>query len=318
MPVLTSSAYSLASDCTSLIRSLCNDASGSLYSDAYLLNYVNSAYRAVQRKLTNCGMETFTSDYAILTIPKALVSDPGQEIQLSFTGISGNVTPGPIPALPINLIEPEVIEERQTGTTDMFVPMQNMTSHGGLPTLPLEGQLRFWEWRGDSVNFIGASASVDIKIRFLAGFPGFSVVPATGLVNTVGVSVSFSSGTQFPITGWNGQTVIINGVSYVIAQVTSTTSLTLTSSAGSQTGVGYVGPASITGAIQILGAIDAVAYIAAAAALIPRGSPLIAQYDEAGMDALDDLMVRVARGQQHSTYRRRSYSSRNGHGTFSW
>ena len=318
MPVLTVSAYNQASDATSLVRSLCNDASGTLYSDAYLLNYVNSAYRAVQRKLANVGMETFTSDYTILTIPAALVSDPALQVQLSFTGISGNVTPASTPALPITLIEPEVITERQTGTTDRFVQMQNMTEHGGLPSLPLEGQLRFWEWRGDSINFIGANISVDIRMRFLAGFPVFSLSAATGLVNTAGTAVTYSSGTQFPLTGWNGQTIIINGVSYVISQVTSATTLTLTGSAGTQTGVSFTGPSSITGSIQILGAVDAISYLAAAAVLIPRGSPLIQQYDQAGMDALDDLVVKVARGQQHSSYRRRAYSSRNGHGPFSW
>ena len=49
MPVVGSSAYNTAGQITSLVRALLNDAQGNLFTDAVLLPYANSAYRAVQR-----------------------------------------------------------------------------------------------------------------------------------------------------------------------------------------------------------------------------------------------------------------------------
>src|SRR5579859_5085987 len=65
-------------------------------------------------------------------------------------------------------------------------------------------------------------------------------VDSSGVVNTSGTSVTFVSGTNFAnwIAGFN---IVINGVTYNIQTVNSNTSLTLTGSAGTQTGVTYSG-----------------------------------------------------------------------------
>jgi hypothetical protein len=66
-------------------------------------------------------------------------------------------------------------------------------------------------------------------------------------VNTSGTAVTLILGSPFITNGtWNGRTITINGVNYVISSVASTTTLTLTTSAGTQTGVTYlVGYASV-------------------------------------------------------------------------
>jgi hypothetical protein len=68
---------------------------------------------------------------------------------------------------------------------------------------------------------------------------------ANAVVNTNGLVVSYVSGAPFN-TAWIGGTTtcVINGVGYVIASVQSTTSLTLTSTAGVQTGVTFSPPGS--------------------------------------------------------------------------
>lgn len=60
-------------------------------------------------------------------------------------------------------------------------------------------------------------------------------------VNTSTTTVTLILGSPFITNGtWNGRTIAINGVNYIISSVTSTTSLTLTTSAGTQTGVTYL------------------------------------------------------------------------------
>lgn len=67
-----------------------------------------------------------------------------------------------------------------------------------------------------------------------------------GTVNTSGTAVTFETGTQFS-TDWVSANnppwllpqIVINGVAYTIASVNSPTSITLTATAGTQTGVAY-------------------------------------------------------------------------------
>lgn len=72
----------------------------------------------------------------------------------------------------------------------------------------------------------------------------FSItVPAglgTGTCNTTSVSdaVTWVSGTTFE-AGWVALIIEINGVNYTVSTVTSTTAMTLTTSPGIQTGVGF-------------------------------------------------------------------------------
>lgn len=66
-----------------------------------------------------------------------------------------------------------------------------------------------------------------------AAFPALS-----GTVNTVGTAVAWVSGDTFD-TYWNGQSIVINTVTYVISSVTSSVTLVLTATAGSQSGVAF-------------------------------------------------------------------------------
>ena len=63
---------------------------------------------------------------------------------------------------------------------------------------------------------------------------------ATGAVNVAGTVVTLASGTPF-VTGttWNGVTFYINGTAYTIASVSSSSSLTLTATAGNLTAAAY-------------------------------------------------------------------------------
>src|SRR5580765_2523216 len=122
MPILPSTQYSQGSDITDLVRSLCNDPQGQYFTDVRLLPFVNSAARRIARELANNGQTTLIEEEPgfALTIPPVLVMDPGQQVQLSFTGVSGNVTPAANPTLPADLIFPLKLWERTTGSVENF------------------------------------------------------------------------------------------------------------------------------------------------------------------------------------------------------
>ena len=69
---------------------------------------------------------------------------------------------------------------------------------------------------------------------------GYTGINATGTVNTSGTAVTWASGTKFS-PGMVGGTLWINNVAFVISSVSaaSNTSITLATSAGTQTGVTY-------------------------------------------------------------------------------
>jgi hypothetical protein len=252
LPVVPQSPYAVGTQVTSLVRSLCNDSQGQLFTDSYLLNYVNSAYRQVQLALANIGKQTFTKDMYIVTIPAIATVDPGLQVALRFDGISGNIpNPSNSPTLPQDLLEPLQLWERPTGSTDDFVPMINLTSHGGLPSVPQSFNLRWWAWNTDFMSFIGAEEETDIRIRYQCGF-----IPFTLDNNNL-----------------------------------------------------------ISGTLNILLGIDAVAYLAAYMVLNPRGSPLAAGYAAIAQNFINQLVNQESRAQQHAgPFRRRAFSSRYGVG----
>lgn len=67
----------------------------------------------------------------------------------------------------------------------------------------------------------------------------YSVGFLVGTVNTSGTAVTWASGDEFDVLHMAGASININGTSYTIASVTDATHLTLSSSAGTQTGVKY-------------------------------------------------------------------------------
>lgn len=69
-----------------------------------------------------------------------------------------------------------------------------------------------------------------------------------------------------------------------------------------------------TSPVLIRNAQEAIAYFTAALAAGARGAPQSARWDEAGMDALEDLLVRATQREQYTGRRRRPYTWRQGYG----
>jgi hypothetical protein len=156
MPVVTTSAYAQAEDALTLARSLMNDAAGAVFSDAVLFPFLNSAYRSLQRELAENGISVLT-----------------ETVQLDLP-LTNGLTPTAIndtssPQLPTDLLAPHDLWEQVTGSTDIFMPMERITS--GLPNFQPSGYLRMWEWESDSINLIGATQAITVQIRYEKTLP---------------------------------------------------------------------------------------------------------------------------------------------------
>lgn len=156
MPIISTTAYDQAEDALNLARSLANDAAGAVFSDSVLMPFLNSAYRALQRQLAEAGVSVFIA-----------------QIDLDLPLTSG-ITPTELsdastPQLPTDLLAPHQLWEQATGSSDIFTPMEKIT--GGLPNFQPGGYLRMWEWRTDSIQLIGATQEITVRLRYEKSLP---------------------------------------------------------------------------------------------------------------------------------------------------
>ncbi|HKW89762.1 MAG TPA: hypothetical protein VJN21_13520 [Candidatus Acidoferrales bacterium] len=151
MPVVQTTAYDQAEAPLILARSLVNDAAGAVFSDAVLMPFLNSAYRALQRQLAETGVSVFVSQIDV-DMPLTNGITPKQLNDAST------------PQLPTDLLVPHELWEQVAGSTDLMIPMEKIT--GGLPNLQPGAFLRMWEWREDAINLIGATQEMTLRIRY--------------------------------------------------------------------------------------------------------------------------------------------------------
>lgn len=166
----------------SVIGTIQGYGTGKKYTDAVLMPYVNSAYRGLQRALKATGSAEFKVDEAFLTIPALSSSETSTNVNIAYSGmtIESDASPpptfvtAPVGGLPQDLLVPLILWERQNGSTDIFIPMVDLTSTGGLPSRAQGMRLGVWEWIGDAISVLGAQQANDIRIRYQRGLPAVS------------------------------------------------------------------------------------------------------------------------------------------------
>lgn len=176
-----------------LVRALINDSQagltntpgeGQIFTDnnsvsPFVQPLLNSAIRALYRELRNVGNPKLIFDNVIVTGLPIINSptngpggpDPSVQTVLSTSGYFDGVQIWPNYQLPGNMLYPEVVWERQTGSNDNFQRMDQVQE--GLPSGPQGFALRLWEWRNDNLNFIGATQQRDLRMRYYGTLPTF-------------------------------------------------------------------------------------------------------------------------------------------------
>lgn len=181
MPAVLTTPYSTIAEVNNRARVFANDAqvslSGELLADTqpYLVELDNAAYEELQDDLTVAGVETQTEEIIITGLPAVASPDPAVNVTLSYTGFNNGTTNSALPALPADMRGPLRLWERPTGTLGQYIPMQQRLD--GLPSITQTSFLRWWQWLGDALVFIGALQQNDIKVRYNKTLPALVISP---------------------------------------------------------------------------------------------------------------------------------------------
>src|SRR6185369_2304159 len=139
MPVLDTAPYDNLNTVLDTARAIINDtalaAAGNLLANNrnYTVTYANSAYRYLQDELMDNGVETFPKETELDNVLPAFdTTDPSVQVYLSFTGYNDGNQNYANPVLPVDMIIPLRLWERQHNvTTQNFTPMYPVND--GLP-----------------------------------------------------------------------------------------------------------------------------------------------------------------------------------------
>ncbi len=161
---------------------------------SWVLPFLNSAIQDTFSDLRVVGAPRLIRDNVILSsLP--LRNPPnatGSQQFLSFTGFFDGVQMHPNLLLPADMMNPERIWQRQSGTGYEFIPLSERES---LNSKPYSYGLGHWEWRDDKIWFSGSTTTAfDMRLRYTATYPEFlgssldfttTFVPILGSLNAV-------------------------------------------------------------------------------------------------------------------------------------
>ena len=172
MPVVQTTAYGTVEGALNLARALVNDmivsTAGEILTDTapFTFPLLNDAADYVQKELMNHGMNTFVKETLLASVLPIAVSppDPGSQVNISDSGYFDGVSNHAAPVVPFDLIVPQFLWERQTGTQENWLPMQQVLD--GLPSQVQTARIGIWEWRTDAIYMPGATQSEDIRLRY--------------------------------------------------------------------------------------------------------------------------------------------------------
>src|SRR5271169_5559531 len=163
-------ALPLVSDITAAARPLLTDTfaagAGETYTDAVLLPFVQRAYRYAARYLR-------AKQVSILRYQ----SSP---IKLAVGQTTFTRAPGAAPNFPADMIRPIMLRERPTGGGQKYKNLK--ISDNFLPDQNAGTELALFDWRNDTLEFIGATVDIDVQMQYEADLPALTDVSSTILI----------------------------------------------------------------------------------------------------------------------------------------
>jgi hypothetical protein len=196
MPVLASSAYNTAEDVLNRLRAIVNDsevAGGDILTDSapFTFTLLNGGYERVQLELAKAGIEVSSTEAWLIGLPTMPTVDAEARMVIDDTGCNmlypngAGDTFSMTPQLPVDLVLPLDLYERQTGTTMRASKMSQ--PNGGLRSGEQQLYLREWEWKADGLRTRGALQSQDLRIEYEKQLPQLAAptdsVPIRGVLN---------------------------------------------------------------------------------------------------------------------------------------
>jgi len=151
-------ALPTVADVNSQVKYIVADSAGDYLTDAYLLPYIQRAYRKAARVLRAAGMRLLVKDSSTIVVAAATTS-------LDRSG-AGTLYPA-------DLVRPLVLRERPSS------PPGGAWSQMSQQQEPLYDRTavakrEVWDWLSDSIVFPASTGSTDISIRYEADLPALT------------------------------------------------------------------------------------------------------------------------------------------------
>lgn len=122
-----------------------NDVGSALFTNTILLPFLKSSYEHFRNE---CALNGISEGYR----------------RVNATIAVGAVTYG---TLPTDFLLPLMLEERTSGSTDLFV---TMTEVRFLPEQAQSTALNYWNWFDTTINFIGATQANQVRLTYYWDF----------------------------------------------------------------------------------------------------------------------------------------------------
>ena len=144
-----------ADSIASYVRFIADDQEISFLDTAVQLASINEGWSELQRRLALRGSPILEKT-VVLAVPA------------STTVINSDTTQAVF--LPDDFVMPYTLEERVSGSTDLFCPMDEKNWPPG--SVPSQF-LHYWAWQDNALNFLGATQPLEVRMTYVKFLPAF-------------------------------------------------------------------------------------------------------------------------------------------------
>jgi hypothetical protein len=175
MTVTNVAPFTYVEDCLVAARVITNDAAQSIAGDIladtqpFTLPMADLAHKTLRKMLTKAGVTSYSAYNYCIGLTPVQTTDPGFQVQLTYSGYYDGVNQNASPTLPGDLIEPLELWERQTGTENVWRPMKPAAD--SISSRAQNANFSIWDWETSILYLPGATQSNDLKMKYLQATP---------------------------------------------------------------------------------------------------------------------------------------------------